>query len=230
MLEIVYEDEDIIAINKPHGLLVHKSKMAADADEFALQMLRDQINQHVYPAHRLDRKTSGILLFSLNKEIDSAIQQLFAEQKIKKTYWAVVRGFTPDQESIDYPLKKENGTLQEAITHFKTLKRFEIPLQSGKHLTSRYSLIEIEPETGRMHQIRKHMAHIFHPILGDRPHGCNKQNKLWKNNFGMDTMMLHAKKLEFTHPRTQIKIEIQADLQPEFLRVLNILEPIEGGL
>lgn len=230
MLEIIFEDADLIAINKPHGLLVHKSQIAADASEFALQMLRDQIGKKVYPAHRLDRKTGGILLFSLNKEFDSAIQQLFAEQKIKKTYMAVVRGFTPDQESIDYPLKKENGTLQEAITHFKTLKRFEIPLESGKHLTSRYSLIEVEPETGRMHQIRKHMAHIFHPILGDRPHGCNKQNKIWKNNFEMDTMMLHAIKLEFTHPKSLQKIEIQADLQPEFLRVLNILEPIEEGL
>lgn len=229
MLEIVYEDEDIIAINKPHGLLVHKSKMAADADEFALQMLRDQINQHVYPAHRLDRKTAGVLLFSKNKEMDFLIQPLFANQQIEKTYLAIVRGFTDEEGTIDYALKKENGTLQDAVTHFKTLKHFEISLPSGKHASSRYSLVEVNPITGRMHQIRKHFAHIFHPILSDRPHGCNKQNKLWKDQFQMDTMMLHAEKIKFTHPKNKTPIIIEANPQEEFNRVLKIFEELKLG-
>lgn len=223
MLDILYQDEDLIAINKPHGLLVHRSSIAADASEFALQLLRDQIQQTVYPAHRLDRKTGGLLLFTRNKEMDSLIQQLFANKNVAKIYWAIVRGYTDDQGTIDYPLRKENGTLQDALTHYRTLSRGEIDLPFGKHPTSRYSLVEVKPETGRMHQIRKHLAHIFHPILGDRPHGCNKQNGLWKTQFAMDTMMLHALKLTFAHPLTQQEINIEAPPLPEFNRVRQIL-------
>ncbi|PRD48787.1 pseudouridine synthase [Sphingobacterium haloxyli] len=224
MLDILYNDEDLIAINKPHGLLVHRSSIAVDASEFALQLLRDQLQQMVYPVHRLDRKTGGILLFARNKEMDSLTQQLFANKNVAKTYWAIVRGYTDDQGTIDYPLRKENSSLQDAITHYRTLSRAEIDLPFGRHATSRYSLVEVRPETGRMHQIRKHLAHIFHPILGDRPHGCNKQNKLWKEQFSMDTMMLHAQGLAFLHPRTQQEINIEAPTLSEFTRVRQILD------
>ncbi|WP_185212782.1 pseudouridine synthase [Sphingobacterium mizutaii] len=223
MLEILFEDEDFVAINKPHGLLVHKSSIAADTSEFALQILRDQIGKKVYPAHRLDRKTAGVLLFSLNKEMDSAIQTAFSQNLIKKEYLAVLRGHTDPEGTIDYPLKKENGTIQEALTHFQTLATTEIDLPFGKFPTSRYSLVLAKPETGRMHQLRRHFAHIFHPIIGDRPHGCNKQNKLWKDTFQHDTMLLHAKSLAFSHPKTQENIFIQAQIQPEFERALGIL-------
>ena len=223
MLEILFEDEDFVAINKPHGLLVHKSSIAADTSEFALQILRDQIGKKVYPAHRLDRKTAGVLLFSLNKEMDSAIQTAFSQNLIKKEYLAVLRGHTDPEGTIDYPLKKENGTIQEALTHYQTLAITEIDLPFGKFPTSRYSLVLAKPETGRMHQLRRHFAHIFHPIIGDRPHGCNKQNKLWKDTFQHDTMLLHAKSLAFSHPKTQENILIQAQIQPEFERALGIL-------
>lgn len=223
MLEILFEDEDFVAINKPHGLLVHKSSIAADTSEFALQLLRDQIGKKVYPAHRLDRKTAGVLLFSLNKEMDSAIQTAFSQNLIKKEYLAVLRGHTDPEGTIDYPLKKENGTIQEALTHYQTLAITEIDLPFGKFSTSRYSLVLAKPETGRMHQLRRHFAHIFHPIIGDRPHGCNKQNKLWKDTFQHDTMLLHAKSLAFSHPKTQENIFIQAQIQPEFERALGIL-------
>lgn len=223
MLDILYQDEHLIAINKPHGLLVHRSSIASDASEYALQILRDQIGQTVYPAHRLDRKTGGVLLFSLSKEMDGLIQTQFAERKIDKIYLTILRGFTPDKDTIDYPLKKENGTEQEAITHYRTLAKSEIGLAFGKHSTSRYSLVEARPETGRMHQLRRHFAHILHPIIGDRPHGCNKQNKLWKEVFHMDTMLLHASELFFTHPIAEQEIRITAPLQAEFGRVLSIL-------
>lgn len=223
MLEILFEDEDFVAINKPHGLLVHKSSIAADTSEFALQLLRDQIGKKVYPAHRLDRKTAGVLLFSLNKEMDSAIQTAFSQNLVKKEYLAVLRGHTDPEGTIDYPLKKENGTIQEALTNYQTLATTEIDLPFGKFPTSRYSLVLGKPETGRMHQLRRHFAHIFHPIIGDRPHGCNKQNKLWKDTFQHDTMLLHAKSLAFTHPKTQENIFIQAQIQPEFERALTIL-------
>ncbi len=223
MLEILFESEDLIAINKPHGLLVHRSFIAADASEFALQLLKEQIGKMVYPAHRIDRKTSGVLLFSLTKEMDSLIQQAFAQNLIKKEYLAVLRGHSPLEGSIDYPLKKDNGTLQESLTLFQTIKHTEIDLPFGKHPTSRYSLVKAKPQTGRMHQLRRHFAHIMHPIIGDRPHGCNKQNKLWKETFEHDSMLLHAHKLAFVHPKTKEEIHIQANIQPEFKRALEIL-------
>lgn len=223
MLDIIYHDNHLIAINKPHGLLVHRSSIAADTSEFALQLLRDQIGQKVYPVHRLDRKTAGVLLFALDKEVEIAIQQQFMEGKVDKKYLAIVRGHTPDTEDIDYPLRKENGTLQDAFTTYRTLNRAELDVPLGKHPTSRYSLVEANPATGRMHQLRKHFAHVFHPIIGDRTHGCNKQNKLFKERWEMDTMLLHASQLNFTHPVSGLPVYLEASLQSEFLRVMALM-------
>lgn len=223
MLEIIYQDDHLIAINKPHGLLVHRSKIANDAKEFALQLLRDQIGRHVNPVHRLDRKTGGALLFAFDKEIEIAMQKQFQETLVDKHYLAIVRGYTPSEMEIDYPLAKENGTIQEAQTKFITLQQSEIAIAVGQHPTSRYSLVEANPRTGRMHQIRKHFAHIFHPIIGDRPHGCNKQNRFFKDHLKMNTMLLHASKLSFTHPVSGQKVTVEANLQPEFERMLNFL-------
>lgn len=227
MLEILYQDEFLVAINKPHGLLVHRSPIAADASEFAIQLLRDQLGQKVFPVHRLDRKTSGVLLFALNEEINRKLQIDFMNKKVQKKYIALVRGFTPDKGTIDYALTTDDGKIQDAITHYKTISQFEIAIPFGKHFSSRYSLLEIDPETGRMHQIRKHLAHIFHPIIGDRPHGCNKQNKLFLEKWNMKTMMLHAQELEFIHPITNEKILIKAQMSSEFLRTLEILENLK---
>ena len=223
MLDILYQDDYLIAINKPHGLLVHRSTIAADASEFALQLLRDQIGARVNPAHRLDRATGGVLLFAFDKETEIAMQQQFADNHVNKTYLAIVRGYAQDAEDIDYPLKKENGTLQEAFTSYVTLKRTELPVPFGKHQTSRYSLVEVKPSTGRMHQIRKHMSHVNHPIIGDTTHGCNKQNKLFRERWEMTTLMLHASKLNFKHPVNGGEITIEAPVNSEFKRVMEIL-------
>ncbi|CCH02825.1 pseudouridine synthase [Fibrella aestuarina BUZ 2] len=222
-LNIIFQTDDLVAVNKPHGLLVHRSPIAADANEFAVQTLRDQLGQHVWPAHRLDRKTSGVLLFALTESMNAAMQRQFMNGEVKKTYIAIVRGHTPDDLTIDYPLRREDGVVQDAVTHLKTLRHAEVPIPFGKHDTSRYSLVELTPETGRMHQLRKHMAHIFHPIIGDRPHGCNKQNKLFLEKFQMNTMLLHARRLEFTHPETGEALSIVAPLQSEFSRMLATL-------
>lgn len=220
MLDILFEDEDLVAINKPNGLLVHRTKIARDADEFAMQMLRDQIDIHVYPCHRLDRKTSGVLLFAKSEEVNCKMQEAFMNQQVSKKYWAIVRGFTEDSGKIDYDLKRDDGKIQSAITHYKTIAKIEIDLPFGKHSTSRYSLVEVTPETGRMHQIRKHFAHIFHPIIGDRPHGCNKQNKLFLEKFGLTEMMLHAKEISFQHPLKDEKVVITAPLRSSFKKTL----------
>jgi tRNA pseudouridine65 synthase len=223
MLDILYRDEHLIAINKPHGLLVHRSPIAADAEEFALQLLRDQIGQKVNPVHRLDRATGGLLLFALDKDTEIAMQQQFMENQVQKTYLAIIRGHTPDKEDIDYPLKKENGTLQDAFTSYTTINRAEIAVPLGKHDTSRYSLVEVKPTTGRMHQIRKHLSHIFHPIIGDRTHGCNKQNKLFKEKWEMTTLLLHASQLKFKHPVTGVDVVIEAPVRDEFKRVMQLM-------
>ncbi|MGF1636118.1 MAG: pseudouridine synthase [Cyclobacteriaceae bacterium] len=223
LLEIIYKDDHMVAINKPHGLLVHKTALAKDATEFALQMLREQIGAKVYPAHRIDRKTSGVLLFALSESMNSQIQRAFSMHKIKKTYLAIVRGYTADAGSIDYPLKNDNGVVQEAITHFTTLQRTEVDVPSSIHKSSRYSLVKIEPMHGRMHQIRRHFAHIMHPIVGDRPHGCNKQNRLFKEKWNIRTMMLHAQSLTFQHPVSEKSIHIKAKPSLEFMYCKSVL-------
>jgi tRNA pseudouridine65 synthase len=223
MLEIVYQDEHIIAINKPHGLLVHRSVIANDAREFALQMLRDQIGRRVSPVHRLDRKTGGLLLFAFEKDVEGLLHQQFREGQVLKKYLAIVRGYAPDQMDIDYPLVKENGAIQDAFTSFTTLQRAELDIPLGKHPTSRYSMVEATPTTGRMHQLRKHFAHIFYPIIGDRKHGCNKQNRFFKEQWEMTTMLLHASELQFKHPVTQEDLHLKAPLQEEFKRVMALM-------
>ncbi|MBO9675495.1 MAG: pseudouridylate synthase [Sphingobacteriaceae bacterium] len=224
MLEIIYQDEHLIAINKPHGLLVHQSSIARDATEFALQLLRDQVGRHVSPVHRLDRKTGGILLFAFDKKSEIAMHQQFMNSETGKKYLAILRGFAPDHMDIDYPLAKENGTLQDAFTSFRTLQKAEIDVPFGKHATSRYSLVEAMPKTGRMHQLRRHFSHILHPIIGDRTHGCNKQNKFFKDQWNMTTMLLHASELEFIHPVTEEKIHLKAGLHDEFKRVMDFVK------
>lgn len=220
-IEIIYEDENLVAINKPHGLLVHRTKIANDADVFALQLLRDKINQKVYPVHRIDRKTSGVLLFTKSKESLREIRRIFDTRGVIKTYLAIVRGHLNAKGIIDYALT-ENDKTQDALTHYKVIKEFELPIPSAKFNTSRYSLLALFPQTGRFHQLRKHMAHIFHPIIGDRPHGCNKQNKLWKEKFAMTTMLLHAQTLHFEFNGQPIIIEAQ--LSAQFKKALGILE------
>ncbi len=220
-IEVIFENEDLIAINKPHGLLVHRSRIASDARTFALQLVRNLTGSHVYPAHRLDRKTSGVLLFSKSKKANVECQRLFRERLITKIYHAIVRGYTDEDGHIDYPLTDQNKS-RSARTNYKSLRRFEIDIPSYKFQSSRYSLLEILPETGRYHQIRKHMAHIFHPIIGDRPHGCNKQNKLWKERFEMNRMMLHAVSLKFEYPKGN-ELYITAPYSQEFQDSLKIL-------
>lgn len=221
--EIIYEDEYLIAINKPHGLLVHRSSIATNTDLYALQLLRNQVGYHVFPVHRLDRKTAGVLVFSKTAEFVAPMQQTLHEESTAKRYQAIVRGFFPEEIIVDYALTNDKGKTQEAITLFKCIQRTELPIALGKHQTSRYSLIEAYPKTGRMHQIRKHLNHLRHPIIGDRPHGCNKQNKLFLEKWQLNTMLLDAKELTFIHPASRETIHIKADYSEEFVRISTAL-------
>jgi tRNA pseudouridine65 synthase len=222
-LEIIYQDEYLVAINKPNGLLVHRSNIATDAKEFAVQLLRDQIGQRVYPVHRLDRKTSGVLLFAFDGKTTKELQSQFIDGLVEKKYLAIVRGYFPELITVDSPLTNDRGKQQDAITHFKLIKKSELNIPFGKHLTSRYSLIEATPKTGRMHQIRKHLNHLRHPIIGDRPHGCNKQNRLFKNRWDMTKMLLHAQSLKITHPLNKKPLELEAQEPEVFTQMVEIL-------
>jgi tRNA pseudouridine65 synthase len=223
-LEIIFQDEFVVVINKPNGLMVHRSPISmSNADTFAIQELRDQLGVYVYPAHRLDRKTSGLLIFALDTENLKHINAQFEAKTVSKTYHAIVRGYTDPKGTIDYALTNDQGKTQEAVTHYETLAQTEINIPFGHHTTSRYSLVEVYPETGRMHQIRKHLAHIHHPIIGDRPHGCNKQNKLFLEKWGLTEMLLHAINIEFEHPVSKTRLSLKANYQAEFSRMLKTL-------
>jgi tRNA pseudouridine65 synthase len=235
VLPIIYQSDDLVVINKPHGLLVHRSPIAAEANEFAVQLLRDQLGQRVYPVHRLDRKTGGVLLFALNEDMNARMQQQFMEGQVAKTYLAIVRGYTPDEQAIDYPLRRNDGhsgsgVLQDAFTALKTLRRTEVNIPFCKHAPSRYSLVQLTPTTGRMHQLRRHMAHILHPINGDRTHGCNKKNKLFLERFGMNTMLLHARQIQFSHPTTGDQITVTAPWQDAFGQMMKTLFGVDNLL
>jgi tRNA pseudouridine65 synthase len=222
-VNFIYKDNDFVAINKPNGLLVHRSPIAADATEFALQLARDALGQYVYPVHRLDRKTSGVLLFALSSTIAKKMQELMESGAAQKRYLAIVRGYFPEEINLNHPLMKEDAKIQEAETFFRCLKRSELDIPFGKHESSRYSLVEAFPKTGRMHQIRRHLDHLRHPIIGDRPWGCNKQNKLFLEKWNMNTMMLHAELMIIPHPVSGKLLEIRAELPSEFERMLNVL-------
>ncbi len=221
--DIVYEDNYLIAVCKPAGIFVHRSVLDPTADIFMLQEIRNMIGSRVYPVHRLDRKTSGVLLMAKSKEVQSKMNELFKERKVNKKYLAIVRGYSPDSVIIDYPLKTNKGKIQDAITQFITLQRVEIPEALGKFPTSRYSFVEVYPETGRMHQIRKHLSHIFHPIIGDRPHGCNKQNRFFLTRFNLSDMMLHASELNFIHPIFGQEVTLITPFKDEFARIFREL-------
>lgn len=224
-LDIIYEDQYLVAINKPHGLLVHPSGIAEETRETAMYLLKEQLgNKWIYVTHRLDSKTAGVILFAINAKVQKKINHQFEKRLIKKIYYAIVRGYTEDSGTIDYALVNTKGKTQDAVTQYETLSRTEIEVPLGEHETSRYSLVKVMPETGRYHQIRKHLAHIDHPIIGDRPHGCNKQNRMFKKEFNSMTMFLHARSLKFYHPRKETDIEIKAPLQTEFKTMLTTLE------
>lgn len=223
-LTILYQDEYFVAINKPHGLLVHKTSIAQEQNNFALQILRDQLGKYLYPIHRLDRKTSGVLLFAFDKVTASILQETLQKEETVKQYIAIVRGYFPKKVKVDYALTNDNGKVQDALTYFECLTQSEIDLPNGIFDTARYSLVACYPKTGRMHQIRKHLNHLRHPIIGDRPHGCNKQNRLLLEKFKLTEMMLHSKSLTLVHPKSTHPICIEASFSSSFLKMAEALQ------
>lgn len=229
-LEILYQDEYLVAINKPSGLLVHKSPIDKHETRFALQLVRDQIGKYVYPIHRLDKPTSGVLLFALSAEMAQTMSLLFRSSQVHKEYIAIVRGFTEDTSLIDYPLKQMLDTkeqklqgitkeAQEAQTQFQRMATVELPFPVSRYPVARYSLIKLFPKTGRKHQLRRHMKHIFHPIVGDTKHGRGEHNKLFREKYECHRLLLHSNKISFTHPICKETLVINASLDRTWLRL-----------
>jgi len=232
MLEILYQDDWLVAINKPPGLLVHRSFMDSAATEFAVQLLRDQLGQWVQPVHRLDRPTSGVLLFALEKEAGNRLMEQFAEHRPEKTYHAIVRGYCRGEGVLEYALKREvddytqasSAVEQNAVTDWKCLQTVELPMAVGKFPTARFSLLELKPKTGRKHQLRRHMAHLRHPIIGDTRHGDGVQNRFFREQLGIHRLLLHASRIQFEHPVTGKPVEISAGFEERFERAVESFE------
>ncbi|MEF8728904.1 MAG: pseudouridine synthase [Accumulibacter sp.] len=231
LLPILFRDEHLVAIDKPAGLLVHRTALDRHERRFALQMLRDQIGCHVYASHRLDRGTSGVLLFARSSEVAQSLGTMFAERRIGKRYLAVVRGHPPPQGEIDHPLRRcfgddENSgesavpTIQQAVTHYRRLASIELPHAVDPYPQSRYALLELTPLTGRRHQLRRHLKHIAHPIIGDTTYGKAAHNHLFRALLGCQRMLLTCTELRFAHPVSGEPLRVIAPLAGEFLRLV----------
>ena len=224
----LFQDEHLVAIDKPPGLLVHRTQLAAHEEDAALQRLRDQLGRPVWPVHRLDRGTSGVLLFALSAAVASLLGAMFEQGRMDKRYLALVRGW-PQQDAgvIDHPLARDpelpsaGQPLLEAQTGWRVLQRLEWPLTTDPRFpTTRVGLLEAEPQQGRRHQIRRHLKHIAHPILGDATHGKGPLNRAVAQHLGLQRLWLHAAELAFVHPVGQAAVRVQAPVDEAWRQAL----------
>jgi tRNA pseudouridine65 synthase len=235
MLDILYRDDFLVAINKPSGLLVHRSDIDRHETRFAVQLLRDQIGRRVFPLHRLDKPTSGVLLFALDADTAREVGGQFERNEIGKRYLAVVRGWPAPAGVIDHPLSRrfdEYGRKRApestddalpAVTVYRRLATVELPEAVDRYPGTRYSLVGLQPKTGRQHQLRRHMKHIAHPIIGDATHGKGNHNRLFLELFGCRRMLLAALEMRLRHPVSGEPLILRAPLAGDFADVLRQL-------
>lgn len=232
--EILYQDEWLVAVDKPSGLLVHRSEIDRHETRFAVQLVRDRIGRRVYPVHRLDKPTSGVLLFALSSEVARDLGAAFSDGRLSKRYLAVARGWSEEAGRIDHALKdlpdgvseyRRNGERAplEAVTDYRRLAMVELPYAVDRFPTSRYSLVELTPATGRKHQLRRHLKHLSHPIVGDTSYGKSKHNRLFAEELGCRRLLLHALELGFEHPVSGEELVVRAPLTGCFREVVERL-------
>lgn len=234
LLPILYQDEHLVAVHKPAGLLVHRSWIDRHETRFALQLVRDQLGRLVFPVHRLDKPTSGLLLFALDAAVARSLGQAFRDGQIEKTYLAVVRGVPPEAGLIDHPLREEydrhddpraraGKDPQPARTRFRTLAAVELPFAVGRYPTSRYALVRAWPETGRKHQLRRHFKHFCHPLIGDTKHGEGRHNRFFRDQYDCRRLLLAAVEMRLSHPVDGRPLTLIAPLEDSFARLLDPL-------
>jgi len=224
---IVYEDDFILCVIKPNNMVVHHahhSRNVADEDSL-LQILFKHFNAKFYPIHRLDRRTSGIILMAKETKYVSKFQNLFTENAIQKIYFGVVRGHAPGCKIIDSPVKGKDGKVhKDAETHLKTLHKIILDIPVKPYNSSRYSLVKLHPKTGRLHQLRIHMNKISHPLIGDAKYGDKNHNVMYDENFKWNNLFLHAHSLEFTHPFLEKELFLKADFPKNWVDLFNEFE------
>ncbi len=229
MFQILYQSDDLVAIDKPSGIKVHRGVFDPPGEAFVLQRLRDQIGKRLYPVHRLDRPTSGVLVFALTPGAARSLAKSFARQKVRKTYLAVVRGYTAEKGEVAQPLIKDprqkdaHARRQAALTHYVRLDITELPIAVGRYDTSRYSLVKVMPKTGRMHQIRRHLCHLAHPVIGDRQYGDNKHNRSFKMRWQCERLLLAATELTLPLPGSRSPHTIVAPISGVFHSIIHKL-------
>ena len=231
-MNVLFLDEHLVAVHKPAGLFIHRTALNRSERTVLPQSVRDHLGRHVYPVHRLDRPTSGVVVFGLSSASARAMAEQFVGRRVRKRYLAVVRGFVAEESVLDEALPPEPGLpLQEAVTEVLRRGTGELPVPVGSFPTARYSLVEARPRTGRPHQIRRHLAHAGHPVLGDVAHGDNRHNHLFRDHLGVTGLLLHALELSLAHPVTGEPLTFRAPLPPPWDVVLRAFgwEAPEGG-
>lgn len=229
-IPVLYRDDRLIAVHKPAGMVVHPTDLAREETVSLMLLVRRMVRQRVWPVHRLDRPTSGLVLFTLDREAAADLGRQLQAHAVTKRYLAVVRGVPVDQV-IDYPLKERPLYRTEllraeplaAVTHLQRLAQVELPAAVGRYPTSRYALVELSPVSGRRHQLRRHLKHIFHPIIGDTTYGDGAHNRHFRDHLGGSRLLLAAVALTVTHPHTRVPLTINAPLEASFARVLQRL-------
>ncbi|WP_239017213.1 tRNA pseudouridine(65) synthase TruC [Seongchinamella sediminis] len=230
-LPVIYRDEHLVAVNKPSGLLVHRSPIDRHETRFALQVLRDQLGQRVYPVHRLDKPTSGVLLFALSPEVARLLSAQFAGHRVGKHYLAVVRGWCPEQGEIDHAIRDKPDKLadrdrqseapaREAQTAYRRLATVELPYALDRYPQSRYALVALQPRQGRKHQLRRHMKHLGYPIIGDAKYGKGVHNRFFQSEFDCDRLLLACTALILQHPLSGENLALSAPPGDRFAAII----------
>ena len=218
-LPVLYQDEWLIAVHKPSGLVVHASEDAPMRDT-AIRRLRSQTGRKVFPCHRLDRPTSGLLLFAFSGQLARPVFEAFERREIRKSYWVLCRGFLgADQGELDRPIDGRS-----ALTRFASLREYLVPVGVGRYPSARYSLVEARPVSGRRHQIRRHLKHLGHPVVGDSQHGDLEHNRFFRRFFGFEKMFLASRSLQLTHPVSGQPLVLEAPLAWRLQACLEQLE------
>lgn len=216
---ILLQNDEFIAIDKPPGILVHRTGISTDR-VFVLQRLRHQVQKYLYTVHRLDRATSGVLLFAFNQHTQKLLAQQFENRSVNKTYQALVRGWTDEQGTINHPVPDDKGRKREAITSYRQIQKYQLFDKVGRYDSARYTLLELKPLTGRKHQLRRHMRHIAHPIIGDVNYGDRHHNHYFWEQLNTRRLMLHACQLSFTNPSNGKQLTINCSPSQQWVELL----------
>lgn len=236
MFDLIYQDDALVVIHKPAGMLVHRSAIDAHEQHCVLQSLSEQLNLYLYPVHRLDKATSGVLMFALSSSAARHIQQQFEQHAVLKTYLAIVRGYLEGSGEIDHALsdkrdQKRSGAPvghrefpgKPATTRYQGKEITEIPLSCGRYSHSRYSLVELQPQSGRRHQLRRHMKHVSHPIIGDTTYGQGVHNRLFRDHFNCHRLLLCATTLQCRHPISNDPLKFSTRPDDDFIHIAQTL-------